>query len=271
MPHRQLMEERLRFLNIDSDTISELRNAKDIIEPAIEEMLDQFYSHMMEEPELQNLFLDDEVVKRARSAQKSHWMEALFDGKYDNAYYERTSQIGLAHARIGLTPNWYIGGYNQMLCQFIELISEKCAESGQPATRLIQSVSKIIFLDMDLVLHCYLDAKDSAMRRMLQHATDFRTEMWSSSDDLNSTAEQIKITAELLSADVLKIGTSSTHDGKKGEISARVNELIAQAEQLNRQSAKLDSSLRKLPLSEKLYLPKAGTFERLKSMIFGNR
>ncbi len=263
MPHRQLMEERLRFLNIDQNTISDLRIARDILEPAIDNMLDQFYSHLFTEPDLRELFVDQDVIDSARSAQRKHWMEALFSGKYDNAYFERTSQIGYAHARVGLSPNWYIGSYNQMLCQFIELITEKYTGKGKSATRLIQAVSKIIFLDMDLVMHCYLDAKDGTMRRVLEHATDFKADMWDYSDDLNTLSTQIKSTAETLSAEV------STASGKGEAISEQVNEITKQSEQLNARARQLDNYLKDTPINDKLYLPEPGVFTRLLTTLFG--
>ncbi len=273
MPYRQLMEDRLRFLDIDHDTISLLRSAREILEPAMGEMLDQFYSHILDEPDLKDLFLDEEVQERARSSQMNHWMEALFSGKYDNAYYEKTSQIGLAHARIGLTPNWYIGGYNQMLGQFIELIETRYAEKNESAAQLIKAVSKIIFLDMDLVIHCYLDAKDSSMRRMLEHATQFKDDMWESSDSLNMLTESIKTTVESLSEKMetqLDSGSSKVGSLKDGgvDIIDQLNELSLLTEQLSSQTAQLDEQLKKQPISDKLYLPEQGVFGRLKEKMF---
>lgn len=267
MPYQQLMEDRLRFLNIDQNTISELRKAKKILEPGIDEMLDNFYSHILQVPDLKSLFVDESEIERAHSAQKKHWMEALFNGKYDNAYYEKTQQIGRAHARIGLTPNWYIGGYNQMLCQFIELIYKNHADSGKPTISLIQAVSKIIFLDMDLVIHCYLDAKDESMRRMLVSSTELRVEMWKFSDELNDVATQINTTAETIA------DSTSPQTGSKSqnldEIHQRTQELLVQIEQLRNQTQHLNTYLKKLPLSEKLYLPESSLLESLKDNIFG--
>ncbi len=263
MPHRQLMEERLRFLNIDQNTISDLRVARDILEPAIDNMLDQFYSHLLTEPDLRELFIDQDVIDSARSAQREHWIEALFSGKYDNAYFERTSQIGYAHARVGLSPNWYIGGYNQMLCQFIALISEKFAEQGTTAMRLIQAVSKIIFLDIDLVMHCYLDAKDGTMRRVLEHATDFKADMWDYSDGLNALSTQIKDTAETLSAEV------STAEEKGEGINEQIDKIMEQSSQLDTWTRQLNKYLKETPINDKLYLPEAGVFTRLLTTLFG--
>lgn len=274
MPYQQLMEGRLRFLNIDQNTISELRDAKEILEPAMDDMLDKFYSHIFEEPELKPLFSDKSEIDRARSAQKKHWLEAMFNGKYDNAYYEKTLQIGRAHARIGLTPNWYIGGYNQMLGQFIELINKNYADKGKSAVSLIQAVSKIIFLDMDLVIHCYLDAKDESMRRMLVSSSELRAEMWKFSDELNAVTSEINSTTGSLFDDTLKIHDSaSKNTGSHLEIQdgihERTKELLTQVEQLQIRVSDMEGYLKKLPLSEKLYLPETSFFTSLKNSLFG--
>ena len=274
MPYKQLMENRLRFLNIDQDTISELRKAKDILEPSIDMMLDNFYDHLLQEPELKPLLGDKSDIDRARSAQKNHWMEALFDGNYDNAYYEKTLKIGRAHARIGLTPNWYIGGYNQMLCQFIELIYKNNEQNDKLAISLIQAISKIIFLDMDLVIHCYLDAKDESMRRMLVSSTELRVEMWKFSDELNAVANEINSSADTLSTDIKKhldFTESKTVTNSCSEIQQQIKDLVAQVEQLKAQTSQMDLYLKKLPLSEKLFLPEESLLASLKDTLFGKK
>lgn len=258
MPYRQLMEGRLSFLNIDQDTISELRNAKAILEPAMDDMLDNFYSHILDEPELKPIFSDKSEIDRARTAQKKHWLEAMFNGKYDNTYYEKTLQIGRAHARIGLTPNWYIGGYNKMLCQFIDIIYENYAQQGHSAKTLIQAVSKIIFLDMDLVIHCYLDAKDEALRRLLTSSSEQRAEIWKYSDDLTAVSNSIDSSASAILEDL-----------KQQNQQQKARELQENIDALKTQTANLEKYLESLPLSEKLYLPEPGLFSMIKNSLFG--
>jgi hypothetical protein len=274
MPHKKIMEERLRLLSIDRDVMSALRKAKDILEPAMDNMLDKFYAYIRSEPDLQALFTDQGAITRARLAQKNHWL-TLLDGEYDKAYFEKTVRIGQAHARIGLTLDWYIAGYYQMFDQFIGLIADKCYGRGESAAQMIQAVSKVIFLDMDLVIHCYLDDKDSSMRHILRRATDFRADMWAFSDDLNASATQIKTTAEMLVAETSgQPGSPATAAGTQSEYAKKhIDALLAQVEQLNRQTSQLDERLQKLPLSDKLYVEridsKSGTFARLIAMVLG--
>ena len=273
MPYQKLLETRLKFLNIDQQTLSDLREVRGILEPAMDEMLENFYAHINEEPELKSLFIDQAQVDRARTAQKNHWMEAMFKGKYDNAYYERTLEIGRAHARVGLTPNWYIGGYAQMLCQFVDAIQKHCDERGESAISLIQSISKIVFLDMDLVIHCYLDAKDESMRKMLANSTDLRVEMWKFSDELNAEAAEIHSLTESLSSDVRKqhdILSEKTefHANDLGAVHDHAEELLARVKQLQKQTRHLEEHLKSLPLSEKLYLPQTNWLSNLKDKVF---
>jgi hypothetical protein len=206
MPHAQMIEERLKFLGIDHNVRMRLRDAKTIVEPELDRMLERFYSHILGKPELKALFVDEESIHRARSAQREHWSNTLFGGNYGNEYFEKAERIGHAHARVGLTQNWYIGAYCYMLVQFIELISEKAPDSVTP---LIQSLCKAIFLDLDLVIHCYLDTKDSAMRQILRRATDFAADISALNDDLDTTATKIEAAADLLLAEAASCAAQS--------------------------------------------------------------
>jgi hypothetical protein len=46
-----MMEERLRFLEIDQNVIEEIRHAKQFLEPEIGQILEQFYLHILDEPQ----------------------------------------------------------------------------------------------------------------------------------------------------------------------------------------------------------------------------
>ncbi len=264
MPHNQMMEGRLRFLQIDDDTLAELRNAKRLLEPAMDRMLDRFYAHILSEQELKALFADQESIARARAAQKEHWLNTLFEGVYDNAYFEKAAQIGRAHARVGLSPNWYIGGYCQMLGQFIDLISAEYAESDKPTASIIQAVCKIVFLDMDVVIHCYLDAKDSSMREILRRATRFTADVTGLVKDLGTTSTQINTTTGSLSR------AGNNPEGEAG-IAAEIETLRAQAKQLHLQTAQLNERLEELQFGDRLYFADAdrqsGVIAHLKSLL----
>ena len=77
------IETRVRFMRIDQDTRSLLREFWKILEPELPAILDAFYDHVTREPNLARLV--GKEVSRLKVAQRSLWGR-LFDGRFDEAY-----------------------------------------------------------------------------------------------------------------------------------------------------------------------------------------
>ncbi len=67
-------------------------------------------------------------MDRAAKAQENHWLH-LFSGRFDETYLVSIRKIGLTHSRIGLDPQWYIGGYALILADLYEL-RRRCMQAG---------------------------------------------------------------------------------------------------------------------------------------------
>lgn len=263
MPHTEMIEERLRFLEIDQDVIEELRNARQLIEPELDRMLGEFYSHILNEPQVKRVFADDESIERARAAQKEHWLQTLFDGKFKSAYFDRAERIGRAHARVGLTPNWYIGGYSKMLVQFVQHISAAAAKEGRDPGPIIEAMCKAVLLDLDLVIHCYLEAKDESMLEILARVTKFTADMEQLNTELGSVTAQVIESTEAISRDAKE---NEEHANQLARLHIQVDALKDKVKQV-------DERISQLKTGDRLYLHKggdqAGTFAKLKALILG--
>ena len=263
MPHTKIIEERLRFLEIDQDVTKELRNAKQILEPEMDRMLDQFYTHILDEPQVKGVFADDKAIERAREAQKNHWLKALFGGKFESAYFDQAERIGRAHAQVGLTPNWYIGGYCNMLVKFIRHISAVAQKEGRDASPIIEALCKAVLLDLDLVIHCYLEAKDQVMLDLLMRATRFADDLAETNSELGLVAAQVKVSTEALSKD------ATENDRRAGQLEA----LLAQADAVADKVKQIDERISELKIGDRLYLHRGsehtGTFAKLRALVLG--
>jgi hypothetical protein len=250
MPNTQFVMDRLRFLQLDQATAQRLRQARGLLEPLIEPMLDRFYEHILAEPSVQRLFVADGAVERARSAQKRHWLDTLLGGQFDSDYLDKAYRIGRAHARIGLTPNWYIGGYCLMLDQFIDVIA-----GHDDAPEVIQAVVRAVFLDIDCVIHCYLDVKDETMRDMLLRASRF------SQDAADIVGEMTKA-AEAFGG--------RAGNGEPDMADSAQTALRHQVARLAELSEDLTARLERFHSRDRLFVPDpeapTGTFARLKAL-----
>lgn len=79
----------------------------------------KFYQRVRAEPDAARYFANEEAIQRAQSTQLEHWTH-LFSGRIDEDYVQRARRIGQVHARIGLEPSLYFGGYAFILGELIE-------------------------------------------------------------------------------------------------------------------------------------------------------
>lgn len=163
--------ERLQFLQMDDAVVTALEDARELIEPKLEGLIDDFYRHVLATPATHRFFPDDTSVDRARRAQIEHWRDLLFGGIPGESYYRRAQRIGLAHEAIGLTMSPYLAGY----CFVLNHFAQDLANTADPATvtRTLQALQKAAFFDMDCVIESYLESKNNALRRILQHSEQF--------------------------------------------------------------------------------------------------
>jgi hypothetical protein len=269
LPCKQSPVARLSMVIPEQDSINELLTDRYFIEPAVLEMQDKLYVRVLAEAESGNIPCDVATVDRLRQLLKAHWSKALFQCNFDDAYRERSFEACRAHARIGLTPDWYIDSYSQILCRLIELIQENHAANGKPTVSLVQTISKIFFLEMNHMVNSYLESKDEAMKQMLLRSTELRENIWRFSDDLNAVATILNATAETLAEDIQpRVGSARSDDRRDGKVLARARQyssrLLDQSRQFRYQTSSLAEHLRQLPLNEKLYLAEAGIFSWLK-------
>ena len=81
-------------------------------------------------------------------------------GEFDDSYAAKVRRIGATHARIGLEPRWYIGGYalvtEALIHDILKVVWPRLGSGREEAARTLGSLVKAVFLDMDLAISVYL-------------------------------------------------------------------------------------------------------------------
>jgi len=255
MPHSEVIEQRLRFLQLaEEENFETLKDVQYLVEAGIDEMLETFYEHILKQPELSELFADDASLKRARKGQKSHWMRILFARKYGEKQFEQMKRVGEAHVRVGLGPSWYLSAYCLMLNQFVDLIVEQERSDPRNLKQVIRALNKAVILDVSFVIDSYIEAKNATMKDILVRATRFTEDVQRLTEELNETAGDLKKSAESLE--------SSTDTDASREVVECSNRLSRQVENLNDRLAALMYGDRLVFLDEKpvSFLTKVRTF-----------
>jgi len=170
MSQDQDLSRRLSFLRMDDGAKTALRSAQGAVRQAIGPSLEAFYAQVRRFPETAGMFQGDGHMAQAQTAQERHW-DRIMSGAFDMDYVESVQRIGAVHARIGLEPRWYIGGYGLVIEGLIrELVADaarqrkgflnRTAKDDGLADRL-GAVVKAALLDMDFVISVYLETAET--------------------------------------------------------------------------------------------------------------
>ena len=133
-----------------------------LMRAALPDALGRFYDKVRSQPETRRFFRDEAHISAARNAQTRHW-EAILQGRADEAYAASVKVIGQVHARIGLEPRWYIGGYAEILGHMLRSVCLRPRKrfDRQHDHKTAEATAEIgsrVLLDMELAISTYLDA-----------------------------------------------------------------------------------------------------------------
>ncbi|WP_309628896.1 globin-coupled sensor protein, partial [Brevundimonas sp.] len=156
-------------MKLDEAARSRIKSIKPLIMKEMPAALDGFYDQVRATPETRAFFKDDGHIDAAHKKQMAHW-DIISGGLYDDRYADGVTKVGEVHARIGLEPRWYIGGYALVLDALVAKVIEarwpkhalnaRGVTAGSTAGEL-GALIKATLLDMDLAVSVYLTAQET--------------------------------------------------------------------------------------------------------------
>ena len=115
------MEDILPLLAIDRVSRCHAALVWSLVQHRAPEIVESFYADFLQagfDPRL-----SAKAIDHLKEKQKEHW-ETLFKSRFDNAYFNRASLIGIKHREIGLDVRWYVAGYMKIGSNFsMEIIN----------------------------------------------------------------------------------------------------------------------------------------------------
>ncbi len=198
--------ERLRFIQLDHDAQKALREVAPLVESALPGIMEQFYQHIRQWPQVAKFFSTGSAMTHASQKQIEHW-SLILRGDFSETYVHSVRRIGQTHARIGLEPRWYIGGYNFIITRVIAQISAGCQKIRDAKAResrmqrLTTAFLRAAMLDMDFAVSIYLEESEAAKQRAVQDiARTFESTVGEIVTAVASSATQLEQTARTMSS-----------------------------------------------------------------------
>lgn len=158
-------EARKAFLTLDADDESRLRALADSMGPEADAFASAFYEHLLRHPPTRELLLAaPDRLERLKQIQ-ARYFRRLLQGNYNEDYARERLRVGQTHDRVGLSVELYLGAFCQYLQQTIPAVCDQHGVDSPQGVATLQSLSKVVFLDMGLAIDAYVGARTAELQR----------------------------------------------------------------------------------------------------------
>lgn len=194
---RLSVQEHLAFFSLDGTDRASFRRIRSLIKRLGRKALRKFYGNVQRTPVAARYFPSKAMMDHASEKQFEHWMQ-LFSGKFDQSYLDRARKIGEIHARIGLEPHLYFGGYAQVLGELLEALPRRSwigfLPGGRKMGKTAATMVRAALLDMDIAITTVLEGTLNTVAQSSASIGTGARQIASASDDLAQRTEQQAIT-----------------------------------------------------------------------------
>ena len=143
----------LGFLQEDADLLASLHPW---VFRVADTFLQWFYDEQFSYPEFAQIVERAGSDRRRLQGFQRQYLLQLFNGMPDAAYVESRLRIGARHARIAVTPNWYVSSYGLYGRYFFPMLLRHIPFRRRKGRHAIEALSKQLSFDKALVLDMYI-------------------------------------------------------------------------------------------------------------------
>ena len=150
-----LFEELKRYVGFSPEDERALRSLHAVARGHFSRIAEVFYARILEHEGARTALEGGESQVGHLKGTLQVWMDQLLRGPWDEAYFELRCRIGRMHVRIALPQHYMFGAMNVLRQEFNTLIDEHYRERPEELGRVRRALSKILDLELAIMLHTY--------------------------------------------------------------------------------------------------------------------
>ena len=169
----EVLEEMCSYVGFDEGDVRLLVALGPLVEPDLSRVVDRFYEAIEASPKARAVFEDEAQIARQKVSLR-HWLVGVFQGVYDEAYYQRRARIGRAHVRMGLDQRYMFGGMSVVRTGLHESMAERLPAAGWDRPRCLaamRALDRILDVELAIMLETYAEGYARRVRSTERLAT----------------------------------------------------------------------------------------------------
>ena len=182
------VKKQIQMLGLTVEDLKHLKVFKPQVDENIDRIVDTFYNNLGMEQSLVDIINQHSSVDRLKVTLMRHICE-MFSGVIDTEYFEKRKKISRVHVHIGLKTKWYIGAFQSLLIDFIQLVQDHIEDDDQ-RFRTIAAISKILNFEQQVVLEEYELVVERMQEQLEQQKRQIGNAVIESSSNLAAISEE---------------------------------------------------------------------------------
>ncbi|HTN01271.1 MAG TPA: diguanylate cyclase [Planctomycetaceae bacterium] len=145
---------KLSMFGLTEIDVHRLSMARPTIRLHTDEIINSFYAHVSEYPELVQFIPDLNTLRGLRIAMK-HYVDGFGENFETPEYFARQRRVGMVHEKIGIRPGWYMAAFTYLGMTIKSFVTREFTGSPAELAEMLESIQKICQLDATLAIETY--------------------------------------------------------------------------------------------------------------------
>lgn len=217
------INESLQLLKMDAQELALLRELRPVLERDAEEIVHNFYAHVLKLPGLKEIVDQFSSVERLKVTMKKYLL-TLAPERIDEGFISWRVKIGEVHKSIDLPPFYYLSAYQTLYDEVVPRIFKAYRKKPEQAMRMTLAFLRILSFDQQVVMASYIQ---SYMQEI-----DKKAELQSALDELDALQRRVSEASQALAATSEETAASATQMHEATEV---ISQNAGDAAQFSRQ------------------------------------
>ncbi len=198
-----------RFIRLSATDRKRLAEIGRRLSPEFPEVVEEFYAHLEQFPQLRMLLERPGVLARLKQILVQYLGE-LLGGDYGEAYEATRRRVGERHLEVGLEPRWYLASFNLVIQLLLPRIAALMDDDPAGLLAATLALSRVVTLDQTIAMERYVELYtgqlDEANRKLQEHAENLEARVETRTQELIYSG-RFALIGELASGLAHEIGT----------------------------------------------------------------
>lgn len=191
--------DRLNFLKISSETLTDVKAAAPYLQPYMEDIVDKFYENITASKDLYTIIRKYSSVDLLKVTQKKY-IEQFLQANIDKEYVRTRVEIGKVHSSINLTANHFIMAHDMLIQYMTTILMDKLYKDPDKMMRLVVAIQKLATFDKQLIVDVYTESTFRSFLHEISGMLNDMTELDTTQQLIEGMEKQIEETQSVTAA-----------------------------------------------------------------------